>query len=245
MAKAERQAGGKARVLIVDDEPLARKFLHRLLTRSGFAGEIRQCANGLAAKAEITRTPPDILFLDVEMPGLSGADLLESLPAGRAPVTIFTTAYSEHAVRAFELEACDYLLKPFDEARFDKALKRAMATLAKSRAETAGTRLSVQDGRRTVLIDPGDILMVSSEDNYIRIAVEGRVFLQRATLAAIEATLANANFLRVHRRVLVNMAHVREIADDRRGLELVLSDGSRAPVSRRLKDRVKACTATS
>jgi len=108
------------RVLIVDDEPLARRFLHQLLVRDGSVGEIRHCTNGLEAKAEIARARPDILFLDVEMPGLNGADLMSSLPADDTPVTIFTTAYSQHAIRAFELAACDYLLKPFDEARFAK-----------------------------------------------------------------------------------------------------------------------------
>src|ERR1700742_650450 len=103
-------AADAVRVLIVDDAPLARRFLHRLLSADGGVGDIRQCANGLEAKAEIARARPDIMFLDVEMPGLSGADLLDGLPADQMPVTIFTTAYSEHAIKAFELQACDYLL---------------------------------------------------------------------------------------------------------------------------------------
>src|SRR4051812_9444772 len=124
----------RPRVLVVDDEPLARRLLRRLLAADPAIGEVRECRNGLEAKAEIARSVPDILFLDVEMPGLSGADLLAGLPPERAPVTIFTTAFSEHAVRAFELHACDYLLKPFDEARFAKALDRAKAALAMARS---------------------------------------------------------------------------------------------------------------
>ena len=229
------------RVLIVDDEPLARRFLHQLLLRDGSVGEIRHCANGLEAKAEIARAKPDILFLDVEMPGLNGADLMGSLPADSAPVTIFTTAYSQHAIRAFELAACDYLLKPFDEARFAKAMKRAMAALEASRRAGKGAKLAVRLGDRTLLLDPDQIILVCSDDNYVKIVVEGRAFLQRSTLAAVEEALRGSGFLRVHRRFLVNMACVRAISSvDRRGLRLTLCDGSTAPVSRRHRDRVRA-----
>ncbi|MFL5296932.1 MAG: LytR/AlgR family response regulator transcription factor [Phenylobacterium sp.] len=226
------------RVLIVDDEPLARRFIERLLARDGGVGEIRQCANGVAARAEILRATPDILFLDVEMPGLSGADLLGSLPAETQPVTVFTTAYSEHAVRAFELAACDYLLKPFDEARFATALARAKASVGIARRPA---KLAVHSGGRTLLIDAGQVLMVAAEDNYVRVCVQGRSFLHRATLGAVERALGDPDILRVHRGFLVNMAHVREVSPlDARRLQLVLRDGSTAPVSRRYRDRVRA-----
>jgi len=225
-------------VLIVDDEALARRFLRRLLDRDGTVGEVRECANGLAARDEIARDPPDILFLDVEMPGLSGADLLGSLAVDSAPVTVFTTAYSEHAIRAFELAACDYLLKPFDEARFARALQRAKASAAAARK---GARLPVQAGGRTILLAPEQILAVAAEDNYVRVRLEGRSLLHRATLDTVERALRDPNFLRVHRGFLVNMAHVREVdARNARRLELTLRDGSTAPVSRRYRDRVRA-----
>ena len=226
------------RVLIVDDEALARRFLRRLLVRDGAVGEIRECANGIAARDEIARDPPDIMFLDVEMPGLSGADLLGSLAPDAAPVTIFTTAYSEHAIRAFELAACDYLLKPFDEARFAKALRRAKSLAAGARR---GAKLAVRAGGRTLLLAPEQILSVASEDNYVRIRVEGRSLLHRATLEAVARTLKDPNVLRTHRGFLVNMAHVREVAPrSGRGLQVILTDGSTAPVSRRYRDRVRA-----
>ena len=231
-------------VLIVDDEPLARRFLTRLLARDGGVGDIRQCANGVHARAEIIRAPPDILFLDVEMPGLSGADLLGSLPEEATPVTIFTTAYSRHAIRAFELAACDYLLKPFDEPRFATALKRAKAALEAARRERGGPRLAVRVGERTVLYAADQVIAVSSEDNYVHVRVDGRVFLQRSTLAAVEWALRGSDFLRVHRRFLVNMARVRAVsAMSGRGLELILCDGSTVPVSRRYRDRVRAVIA--
>jgi DNA-binding LytR/AlgR family response regulator len=232
----------KPSVLIVDDEPLARRYLKRLLARDGGVGEIRQSANGLEAGAAIALARPDIMFLDVEMPGLSGADLLGSLSPRDAPVTVFTTAYSQHAIKAFELEACDYLLKPFDEARFAKALQRAKAAArAAARRAGRGAKLSVQAGGRTVLLNAREILLVSAEDNYVRIRVEGRAFLHRATLTAVETALHDPDFLRVHRGVLVNMAHVVEIAPlDQRRLHLVLRDGATAPVSRRFRDRVRA-----
>jgi two-component system, LytTR family, response regulator len=233
--------GGPPRVLIVDDEPLARRFLHRLLVRDGGVGDIRQCVNGLEARAEIARTRPDIMFLDVEMPGLSGADLLDSLPPESLPVTIFTTAYSQHAIKAFELQACDYLLKPFDEARFSKALQRAKSSVEAARPPRRGAKLSVRAGTRTVLLDADQILMVAADDNYVKIHVEGRAFLHRSTLAAVEQVLQDVHFLRVHRGVLVNMAQVREIVPlDQRRLQLVLRDGAVAPVSRRFRDRVRA-----
>ncbi|MFI4949591.1 MAG: LytR/AlgR family response regulator transcription factor [Caulobacterales bacterium] len=238
MVEARTESLFRPRVLIVDDEALARRFLRRLLLRDGGVGEIRESANGLAARDEIARARPDIMFLDVEMPGLSGADLLESLPPESMPVTVFTTAYSAHAIKAFELQACDYLLKPFDEARFGKALQRA-----KARAEAArrGARLAVQaPGGRTVLVDPAQIVLVAAEDNYVSIRVQARAFLHRATLVAVERALRDPNFLRVHRGFLVNLAHVREIVPlDGRRLQLSLSDGSTAPVSRRYRDRVR------
>jgi two-component system LytT family response regulator len=248
MSTAEMRAptAWRPRVLIVEDEPLARRFLHRLLVRDGGVGEIRQCANGLEARAEIARWRPDIMFLDVEMPGLNGADLLGSLPADSAPVTIFTTAYSQHAIKAFELEACDYLLKPFDEARFEKALARAKASVEAARRRRGGARLPVQSGERTLLLDAGEVILVASEDNYVRVQVAGRFYLHRATLAAVERGLADQNFLRVHRRFLVNLAHVREIgAVAARRLHLTLSDGSVVPVSRGRRELIKARIAPS
>lgn len=219
----------RPRVLVVDDEPLARRFLQRLLQQAGGVGEIRQSANGLEAREEIGRFAPHILFLDVEMPGLNGADLLGSLAPETAPVTVFTTAYSEYAVRAFELAACDYLLKPFDEARFATALARALAAVRKS----ARPRLAVQSGPLTVFLDADEIVSVSSEDNYVSVRARGRTFLHRATLDAVEAVLAGSGFERVHRRHLVNLAHVREFSrTDPRRPELRLSDGSAVPVSR-------------
>jgi two-component system LytT family response regulator len=237
-ARATHKQG--PRVLIVDDEPLARRFLHRLLVADSGVGDIRQCANGLEARAEIARSRPDIMFLDVEMPGLSGADLLGGLAAGDAPVTIFTTAYSQHAIQAFELEACDYLLKPFDEARFAKALQRAKAALETARRLRGGVKLSVQAADRTHLLDADQILFVVSEDNYVQVRVAGRAFLHRSTLASVEQALRSERFMRVHRRYLVNASHVREVSPlDSRRLELTLSDGSKVPVSRRCRDLVK------
>jgi two-component system LytT family response regulator len=226
-------------VLIVDDEPLARRFIRRLLEHDGGMGEICECANGVDAKTEIGRSAPDILFLDVEMPGLTGPDLMDVLQ-DRPAATVFTTAYSEHAVKAFELAACDYLLKPFDETRFRIALERAKAAVA---ARTAGRRttLAVEAQGRTLLLDAGEVLMISAEDNYIRVRAEGRDYLQRSTLTAAERALGSSGFLRVHRRFLVNMARLREIAPlDQRRLTLTLCDGSVAPVSRRFKERVKS-----
>jgi len=240
MAEASPVPDRRLRVLVVDDEPLARRFLRRLLVRDDSVREIRECANGLEAKAEIARAKPDILFLDVEMPALSGAELLGSLPPAGAPVTIFTTAYSEYAIKAFELEACDYLLKPFDEARFTKALARAKALVEASRP-AGRTTLAVEAGNRTILLDTDEIVFISSEDNYIKVWVRGRFYLQRTTLSAAEEALKGVNFLRVHRRFLVNVAHVREISRlDQRRLEITLDDGSRAPVSRRYRDRARA-----
>ena len=151
-------------------------------------------------------------------------------------MTVFTTAYSEHAVRAFDLEACDYLLKPFDEARFAKALKRAKDEVETRRAGGEETRLAIQTDGRTLLIEARRIVLVEAEDNYVRVQVERRSLLHRATLGEVETALKPARFLRVHRRFLINPAHVREFS----GHDVVMSDGSRAPVSRRLKERVKA-----
>jgi two-component system LytT family response regulator len=244
MSPPEPSTAWRPSVLIVDDEPLARRYLKRLLVRDGGVGDIRQAANGLEAGAAIRLARPDIMFLDVEMPGLSGADLLGSLAPADAPVTVFTTAYSQHAIKAFELEACDYLLKPFDEARFAKALQRAKTAVAAARRAAGAAKLPVQAGERTLLLGVDEIVAVAAEDNYVRVLAAGRTFLQRSTLAATEKVLRPAGFLRVHRGYLVNPAHVREIsARDPRRLELTLSDGSSAPVSRRYRDLVQALVA--
>jgi two-component system LytT family response regulator len=227
------------RVLIVDDEQLARRFLRSLLARAGETGEVRECANGLDARSELASFQPDILFLDVQMPGLSGLDVLAGLREQDAPATIFTTAHSEHALRAFDFEACDYLLKPFDEARFSKALQRAQARAAML-AKRRNLRFPVQSNRGDVELSAKDIFVISAEDNYISVQTERHAFLQRMSLCEAARLLAPTNFVRVHRRFLVNFDHLDEARPfDPSCRTLRLTNGQETPISRRLRSRVK------
>jgi two-component system LytT family response regulator len=231
------------RALVVDDEPLARRLLRLLIERDPGVVVAGECS-GVDAAAEIARTRPDILFLDVQMPEVDGFAVLAQVGAEAAPVVVFVTAYDRYAVRAFDVHAVDYLLKPIDEARFAQAFDRARAQARARRAGTADPRLRalladharrllVRGREKTVVVDVGEIDWIEAADYYATLHVGGRSHLLRETLNELERRLDPARFFRVHRSAIVNLERVREIHPLFRGdAELVLRDGTRVRLSR-------------
>jgi two-component system LytT family response regulator len=250
------------RALIVDDEPLARHSLVVLLAGDPAIEVAGECKNGREALVRLSEDPLELVLLDVQMPGMDGFELLARLPAGRLPAVVFVTAHDRHALRAFEVSAVDYLLKPFDNARFAHAIARAkqairlgqahqltqrlLATLGQAlppdpSGEGSADRLVVRDGARAVVVPVADIDWIEAEDYYAGIHVGGRTHLLREALADLERRLDPNRFVRIHRSALVNLARIRELVALPHGeAELVLHDGTRLRVSRARRRAVRA-----
>jgi two-component system LytT family response regulator len=246
-------------VLVVDDEPLARAAVAGIVKADPDVDALAECGDGLAAREAIERDRPDIVFLDIEMPGLDGLRLADGLPPG-GPVVVFTTAYSQYAAQAFDVAATDYVLKPFSRERLLASLARAkrrvrerrLGQLASEIVESGPgrsgpsvpdtaylTRLSLKLGDRTLVVSEDDVIWVEAQDYCVMVHSTRGCHLLRASLASFEARLDPARFVRAHRAAVVNVAHVRELVD-RDGLLLVLSDGSEVGVSRARRPQVEA-----
>jgi two-component system LytT family response regulator len=220
----------ETRVLIVDDEPLARDVIRGLLSRLDGVTVIGEYGDGVRAIEAVRTLEPDIVFLDVQMPDLDGFGVLRALPAERAPVVVLVTAYDEFAVKAFEAEALDFVVKPFTDDRFYHAFERARRRLTPSYR----TRLLVSSGRRSVSLSVASVTWIAAEDYYARVYAGNASHLLRQSLAVLEEELDPRTFVRIHRSALVNVAYVQEL---RRGPEghysIVLRDGTRLRVSER------------
>jgi two-component system, LytTR family, response regulator len=233
------------RALIIDDERLARSALRRLLSAHPEVKIIGEAANPDEAIRAIEKTSPDILFLDVEMPGGSGFDLLEKLED--VPAVIFTTAYDEYAVRAFEVSALDYLVKPITAPRLAAALGRAQKALAailkeRSNIEDPSTvhQIFVRDGDRCWIVRLADISLLESEGNYTRLHFSGNAPLIFRSLTAIEQRLSPATFFRANRSQIVNLSWIEAAENDTDGrLSIKLRNGKQVEVSRRQSRSLK------
>jgi two-component system LytT family response regulator len=244
------------RALIVDDEPLARQRI-RLLARDEPDLQIMgECADAADALAAIHRASPDLLFLDVQMPEMDGFELLRKLPPERLPVVIFTTAYDKHAVRAFEIHALDYLLKPFQPERFKAAIHRARQHLANRQASSAAhglldllatrqnsspsstqylTRLTAKTDDKVVVIKTVDIDSIESAGNYVAVNAGKQTHILRDTLNSLEKQLDPEKFLRVSRSAIVNLDRVKELQPMFKGEHIiVLHNGKRLAMTRGL-----------
>ena len=251
----------KLRVLVVDDEPLARERVLRLLEGAGDVEVVGECGDGRTAVRAIREGAPDLVFLDVEMPELDGFAVLESVGRDNVPGVVFMGAVGGDATRAFDVDAVDYLLKPYASERFHRALQRARerislgAAAADARwaapapaarpasavaAGAAGSwieRLMVKADDRTQFVRVADIDRIESAGNYARLHVGRTTHLIRETLCALEARLDPSRFGRIHRRVLVNLARVREIQPWFGGDQIViLADGLRLRLSRSYRE---------
>ena len=230
------------RTLIVDDEPLARTNLLVLLRRDPEVEIAGECGSGAEAIDAVRRIAPDLLFLDVQMPDCDGFDVLEAL-GGEAPgAIVFVTAYDQYALKAFEVEALDYLLKPFDDARFFRALSRAKEQI-RQRQGASGTveRLIVKSAGRVSFLRTGEIDWIEAADYYACLHVAGKTHLLRRSMSELERDLDPAAFCRVHRSTIVNLDRVRELRLNAGGeYEVVLQDGTRLRLSRSYRDQMQS-----
>jgi len=243
------------RIVIADDEPPARAKVRRFLARCPDVCVVGEAGSGPEAVELVERARPDLLFLDVQMPEPDGFGVLAALGDG-APHVVFTTAYDEYAVRAFEVHAVDYLLKPFDEERFRTALERARQRIREGRRVDDEARLArwidtarpgpahlqrilVRRGDTAVLLRVDEIDWIEAADNYVRIHAGGEAHLVRGTLTGYEARLDPARFARIHRSHIVNLDRVRTLHPWSHGDWLVvLHDGTELMLSRRYRDRL-------
>ena len=250
------------RTLIVDDEPLARDTLRRLLGEDGEVELVGDCVGGDDAVRRIRDHEPDIVFLDVQMPEVDGFEVLRRLGPLRVPAVVFVTAYDAYALRAFEAEALDYLLKPFDDERFFRVLRRAKERVREQRAHrlagslvaelgaapamapvpgpAAGTyaeRVAVRQEGRIVFVRTEDVDWIEAADYCVRLHAGGRVHLLRESMRDLEARLDPARFVRIHSSALVNLTRIRELEPHFHGeYVVVMQDGARLRLSRGRRD---------
>jgi two-component system LytT family response regulator len=227
------------RILIADDEPLARQRLSNMLAREASVEIVAECTNGTEAEAAIRTLTPDVALLDVQMPGLDGLAVARTLtPGALRPVIIFVTAHDEHALRAFELQAADYLLKPCPPARLHQALNRARALLSAEPSPISPSlqRLIVRMGERMIVVSATDIDWIESANNYVVIHVGRDSHVLRETLTELENRLPKGQFLRISRTAIVNLGRVREIRQDDGGHVMVLGGGEKLPITRGIRD---------
>lgn len=237
------------RVLIADDEAPARGKLERWVAEQPDMQVAGYAEDGLAAAAGIERLHPDVAFLDIQMPGLSGLEVAAQLEGSSAPLIVFVTAFDDHAVKAFELNAVDYLLKPYDKDRLLRALQRVRerlgggresrsAAVAMARAQTAsGERLLVPDGERLQLIDSTSIEWLEADDNYVHVHTAARRYLLRRTLQDLLMQLGEERFVRIHKSAAVNLSAIAALTPLFKGdYEVELRNGRALRLSRRYRD---------
>jgi two-component system LytT family response regulator len=248
----------KMRTLVVDDEPLARERLRSLLQSEPDVEFLGECANGREAVEAIKNLKPDLLFLDVQMPVLDGLGVVEEIGAEQMPAVVFVTAYDRYALRAFEIHALDYLLKPFDRERFQQALRRARERVQQTRSADVSERLValLEDGgrggpkpaERLVIKTGGRVFFVKTEDvdwieaagNYARVHVGTEAHLLRETMNALEERLDAEKFLRIHRSTIVNIERIQELQPWFHGdYVVILHDGTQLTLSRGYRQKIQ------
>lgn len=237
------------RTLLVDDEMLARLAIRQALASHADVTIVGECANAHEARQAIEALDPDLLFLDIRMPGMDGFKLLQGVKRDHLPMVVFATAFGQHALRAFDANAIDYVLKPIDQERFDQAMARvrrhwrglhvageaAIAATA-APASTHLQRLSVQQGEHIRVIAANDIDWIRADGNYVHIHVGAVRYLHRESLRHLLGVLDPGRFLRIHRGIAVNVERIREVHPLFQGsAEVVLQDGTRLNLSRRFR----------
>jgi two-component system LytT family response regulator len=256
------------RILVVDDEPLARERITRLLSGRPPVREVIEAPDGPAAIEAIRTRKPDLVFLDVQMPAVDGFGVIRTIGADKMPATVFVTAYDAHALRAFEVNAVDYLLKPYDTDRFWAAFRRATEAVAMRSVLGAGRRLAsllqemdagrpaqleevaaaptqhleriaVRGDGRIFFIRPGDVDWCESAGNYVKLHVGRAIHVIRDTLQNLEGRLDPSAFIRIHRRLIVNLDRIHELQPWFGGDQIViLKDGARLRLSRTFREKV-------
>lgn len=229
--------------LVIDDEPIARHAVVRLLREDPDIEVAGECGDGVSAVAAIRELSPDLVFLDIQMPAITGLDVVATIGAARMPATVFVTAYEQFAVRAFEANAVDYLVKPFSRDRFAETLRRTKQRLASARGTDGDTtarimkalaslqqrdayleRLPVREDERVVLVDVDDIVWIKASGNTVRLHLADRVHELRDTMSALAARLDPRRFARVHRSAIINIRRVKDIHPWFNGYHVVTMD---------------------
>ncbi len=245
------------RVLIVDDEPLARGVLREMLQADPEVTIVGECANGKEAVKAIQELAPEVLFLDIQMPELGGFEVLDALDEGQAPHLIFVTAYDQYAVRAFEVHALDYILKPFDRERFQASWQRAKVQVLRERNGKveqkilslledlkAGTkyleRLVIKSSGRIYFLETNEIDWIQAEGNYVSVHTGKKSHLLRETITGLENQLDPKKFLRIHRSAIVRIDRIKELQPWFHGeYHIILHDGTQLTLSRNYRDRLQ------
>ncbi|HMG73550.1 MAG TPA: LytTR family DNA-binding domain-containing protein [Pyrinomonadaceae bacterium] len=247
----------KIRTLIVDDEPLARRGIRAQLDEEADIEIVSECRNGLEAVAAIEEQSPDLVFLDVQMPELDGFGVLEAVGVDLMPVVIFVTAYDQYALRAFEVHALDYLLKPVDAERFASALQRARKQIEHHNVQDLNQRLQsflddvqakqkfterlvIKSSGRIFFLNVQEIDWIEAADNYVRLHVGRDSHLLRETMNHLEKRLDPDRFLRVHRSRIINLRQIKELQPLFRGeYDIMLQDGTRLESGRGYRDKLQ------
>ena len=248
------------RALIVDDEPLPRERIRTLLAEHREVELIGECQDGQEAVSTILTRRPDLVFLDIQMPALDGFEVIRAISGEYLPAIIFVTAFDEYAIRAFEVNAIDYLLKPINAARFNQAMLRAIARLVQPAASgTPGpdrhfldfveklraeqrytTRFVVRSGSKISFVRTSDIDWIDAADNYVRFHISGREHLIRETLKSVESQLPPDVFVRVHRSIIINLDRIESIEPHFHGEYVVtMKDGEKLTTSRSYSERLR------
>jgi two-component system LytT family response regulator len=242
------------RALIVDDEPLARKRIRRMLSTESDITVVGECADGLSAVSAINDLSPDLVFLDVQMPEMNGLEVIRAVGPLRLPALVFVTAYDTYALQAFEAEALDYLLKPFDPMRFRETLQRVRRRLAEPGGENLSEqirqlanrfgaepkylqRLVVKMGDRVLLLNVGEVDWLEAAGNYVCVHAGKQSHIVRDSLSHLESCLDPGHFARIHRSTLVNLDRIRELRPHWHGdYKIILQSGQVLPLSRRYRE---------
>ncbi|HXM69073.1 MAG TPA: response regulator [Candidatus Acidoferrum sp.] len=231
------------RGVIVDDEPLARSNLRVLLRLHPEIEIVRECGSGMEALLEIRNLKPDMVFLDVEMPECDGFDVLEMLGGDVPPAVVFVTAYDKYALRAFDAGALDYLLKPFDNARFERALDRAKERIMAGRSSTPRTRehLAVKSAGQLTFLKIAEIDWIEAADYYSCLHVGAKSHLLRRSMAELDQELDQSAFCRIHRSTIVKLDRIRGLKLNENGeYDVLLRDGARLRLSRRYRKQLQS-----
>ena len=247
----------KIQTVIVDDEPLARKFLREMLGNDPQVEIVAECANGYEALRAVKKLKPDLLFLDIQMPELDGFAVLQALEWEHVPLVIFVTAYDQYAMRAFEVHALDYLLKPFDDHKFERAMNRAktqirgrenkntdesMMGLLKDLKDRSSyiERIQIKSADKIILLKTEKIDWIESDDNYVKIHSGKSSHQIRDTITNLERQLNPAMFLRIHRSTIVNIESIDALQPLYQGdYRVILNNGAQLTLSRRYRDRAR------
>jgi len=245
------------RTLIVDDEPLARERLRKLLLKHSDIEIVGECGNGLEAIETVREKSPDLMFLDVQMPELDGFGVVEKLEPQEMPAIIFVTAHDKFALQAFDVHALDYLLKPFDSERFQKALDRARQRLRNQQGNElnrqiadlladlrsgakAPDRLAIKTSGRVIFLKIDEIDWVEAADNYVSLHVGNESHLHRETMSALESKLPADRFMRISRSTIVNVERIKELQPLFHGeYSVILRNGTRLTLSRSYRDKLQ------